>query len=117
MKNFTAAWKNKANLKTITNADQLAYCALKAVNAKHPGKEMIFTYFVKKAYTPRNKIPSYRAVQEAQNILAVNNRWRPLTHVLGVSVTEIFETEEELDLFKSLIDSLKVNELEMKELA
>lgn len=100
MKNFKTIFKTKADEKTLTREDMATLCLLRAIAAKSEAKEAIARHFVSKAFTP-SKVYGYRSVNQAARI--ISDRFRYRNQVLGVPFTEIFDTDEEIQMFKSML--------------
>lgn len=109
MKNFKDAFKNKARSKSLSSEDMVAYCILKAMAAKHENKQELADFFIRKAFTPGKLAPHrhhrYQALHGAVNGMISTLRWRKV--VIGIIDTDLFESGEELELFKSLAESYK----------
>lgn len=118
---FIEAFKDKARNKQISSADILARCLYKAVKAKGENKEEIATGLIKKAFTEASIKPHrphpYHAVHlttyYAERRLRDLRRWedgkfvtQPSEILPGVMTNEIFN-DEELALFKSLLEKVK----------
>lgn len=104
MKNFKNLWVAKAQTKTITSADMLTHCILRAIQAKSENKLFIAKYFVGKAFSPRSGW-DYSAVKYARNAVDSNLKWGD--KVLGLPSSEIFESDDEKELFKTLLEGLR----------
>jgi hypothetical protein len=93
-------WKNKAHTKTITRADMVAYCALRALKAENTSEA--FEFLVKKAFTPGKVMPHrptpYHAIYVATEELHRELKYRKT--LLGSK--ELYESTD-IEKFKELI--------------
>lgn len=108
MKDFKSIFKAKAHSKTLTREDMGTYCLLRAVAAKSEAKEEIARHFIAKAFTP-GKVCAHRYHPYQSARAAGLHVFRDFTHrnkVFDLPLLEIFDTEEEIEIFKNLIQLL-----------
>ncbi len=106
MKNFKAIWKTLAKEKQIRVQDTVAYAILRAMASKSENKREIARYFVAKSFTRNNKLENpYQSAITAHFKVLADLKWND--KILQTDAKNIFESDEELELFKELIESLK----------
>lgn len=98
MEDFIKIWKDKANKKSNTASDMVAYCILKAINAKSQDKEEILKYFLNRAFTIHKK-NGYASLRRAAGWVRHHYRWK--SQILG---TDLNLTENEKELFVKLVE-------------
>lgn len=94
-------WKEKARNKNINRRDVVAYCILRAVNAKSENKEEILKYFLLRSFSP-GKVCSHRPTPYHALELAVQELNREVLYR-----DSIFESKE----FFNTVDKIKFREL------
>jgi hypothetical protein len=109
MKDFKAIWKAKAASKTITAEDVVVYSILRTMAAKSKDKRDILRHFITRAFK-EHKTNGWHALKRAcetlKHRLVHGERYYPLP-ILRSAILDIFETDAELQMFISLLDSLK----------
>jgi hypothetical protein len=108
MKDFKAIWKAKAASKTITTEDVITHAILRTMAAKSRDKRDILRHFITRAFR-EHKTQGWQALIHACNVLKYRltsgERYNPRP-VLGSAILDIFESDSELQMFLSLLDSL-----------
>lgn len=102
MKNYKEIWKNKARNKSITRADTVAYCILKAMSAKSENKLELLTYFLNRAFTA-GKVCAHRPEPYWALKFAAQELRSEVIYRKTVFGTELFESDEERMQFQHLM--------------
>lgn len=109
MKNFKAIWKTLVDAKQIRVQDTIAYAILRAMASKSDNKREIARYFVAKSFTKRLKggmgYNPYQAAITAHFKVLAELKWGK--KILQTEDVFIFDSDEEMETFKELLESLK----------
>lgn len=103
MKDFKSIWKQLASTKSVQAKDMFAYSILRAMAAKSESKKEIAKYFVARAFQKKKNSTIWAAALSAHSQLKGDLRWNG--RILGVPVEEIFSSEEELLMFKGILET------------
>ncbi len=90
-------WKEKAHNKSITRADMVAYCILKAMHCKSENKEELVKIFCNRAFRPKQS-GEYQGFELAKSELRREIMYRET--ILGSK--ELYE-EVDIDQFRILL--------------
>lgn len=106
MKNFKTIWKARANSKIVTVEDMLTYNILKAMSSKTQNYYELSKILIDKSFQPKGSDKNrYLSVKRAAFNVSITLKWKEM--LLGASIKDIFDSEDELDLFKDILDSLE----------